>query len=83
LPLAPDRSTWSGERDFVLLTVAYNTGARVSELVALNVQDVEFEKAKAIRVLGKGRKLRSIPLWKSSAALLKSWITSRAAAPLD
>jgi integrase/recombinase XerD len=80
---APDRSTWSGERDFVLLSVAYNTGARVSELVALNVEDVELEKGKAIRVLGKGRKLRSIPVWKTTAALLKSWITSRAAAPRD
>ncbi len=77
---ASDRSTWSGERDFVLLSVAYNTGARVSELLALNVEDVELDKGRAIRVLGKGRKLRSIPLWKSSAALLKSWIKSRPSA---
>jgi integrase/recombinase XerD len=80
---APDRSTWSGERDFVLLSVAYNTGARVSELVALSIEDVELDKGKYIRVLGKGRKLRSIPLWKSTAILLKVWIRNRAAAPGD
>ena len=39
---APDRSTWSGERDFVLFSTAYNTGTRVSELAALNVEDVEL-----------------------------------------
>jgi integrase/recombinase XerD len=77
---ACDRSTWSGERDFVLLSVAYNTGARVSELVSLNIEDVEVAKGRWIRVLGKGRKLRSIPLWKSTAALLQSWIKNRAGA---
>ena len=45
---ACNRSTWSGERDFVLLSVAYNTGARVSELVALNIEDVEFAKGRWI-----------------------------------
>ncbi len=80
---APDRNSWSGERDFVLLTVAYNTGVRVSELVLLNVEDVDFERGRSIRVLGKGRKLRSIPLWKGTAAVLKAWLERRAAGPRD
>jgi integrase/recombinase XerD len=77
---APDRSTCSGERDHVLLSVFYNTGARVSEIVGLNVDDVDLDCGRSIRVLAKGRKLRSIPLWKSTAALLKSWLKGRAAA---
>lgn len=70
----PQRTSWIGERDFVLMSTAYNTGARVSELVNLNVEDVEVERAPSVRIMGKGRKLRQIPLWKSTAALLRGWI---------
>jgi integrase/recombinase XerD len=69
-----DRGTWSGERDYVLLSVAYNTGARVSELVGLNIGDVDIARAMAVRIVGKGRKLRAVPLWKNTAALLRAWI---------
>lgn len=68
-----DRDTWSGERDYVLLSLAYNTGARVSELVGLNVSDIGVD-GMAVRILGKGRKLRQVPLWKSTARLLRRWI---------
>lgn len=80
---APDRTTWSGERDFVLFTTAYNTGTRVSELISLNVEDVELKHGRSIRVLGKGRKLRSIPLWKSTASVLNSWLKRCAGGPPD
>jgi integrase/recombinase XerD len=69
-----DRSTWSGERDYVLLSVAYNTGARVSELVGLNIGDVDLTRAMAVSILGKGRKLRQVPLWRNTITLLKSWL---------
>jgi site-specific recombinase XerD len=71
---ACNRGTWSGERDYVLLSVAYNTGARVSELVGLKIEDVELVRGTSVRILGKGRKLRQVPLWKSTAALLRSWL---------
>ena len=80
---APDRSTWSGARDHVLLSVLYNTGARVSEIIGLNVDDVDLDRGRSIRVLAKGRKLRSIPLWKSTAVLLKSWLERRVAGSRD
>lgn len=80
---APDRTTWSGERDHVLLSVAYNTGVRVSEIVGLNVEDVHLAHGRFIRVVAKGRKLRSIPLWKTTAALLKSWLARRAGGSSD
>ena len=65
---APDRSTWSGQRDAILLAVAYNTGARVSELTALRVRDVLLESRSALQLHGKGRKQRVIPLWASTAS---------------
>ena len=61
---APDRRTWSGRRDAVLLATAYNTGARVSELTTLRVPDVLLDRQAAVHLHGKGRKQRVIPLWK-------------------
>ena len=46
---APDRRTWSGRRDAVLLATAYNTGARVSELTALRVPDVLLDRQARVR----------------------------------
>ncbi len=71
---ACQRDTWSGERDYVLLSVAYNTGARVSELVGLKVEDVELGRSTSVRILGKGRKLRQVPLWKGTVTLLRAWL---------
>ena len=68
---APDRRTWSGRRDAVLLATAYNTGARVSELTALRVPDVLLDRQTAVHLHGKGRKQRVIPLWKTTAAELR------------
>ena len=69
------RSTWSGERDYVLLSLAYNTGARVSEsAVGLTIADIDLARTMSVRILGKGRKLRQVPLWKANAVLLGRWI---------
>lgn len=78
---APDRSTWSGERDHVLFTVLYNTGARVSEVVALLVGDVVLGRSPFVRLHGKGRKERVVPLWKETAAVLKQWLLRARLAP--
>jgi integrase/recombinase XerD len=78
---APDRATWSGHRDQVLLATAYNTGARVSELTALQVRDVLLDRQNAVHLHGKGRKQRVIPLWKSTAAGLRGWLARTGAAP--
>ena len=78
---APDRSTWSGRRDAVLLATAYNTGARVSELTALRVRDVLLDRQSAVHLHGKGRKQRAIPLWKNTAAELRGWLNQITSAP--
>lgn len=71
---APDQATWSGRRDAVLLAVAYNTGARVSELTVLQVRDVLLPSQSAVQLHGKGRKQRVIPLWASTTKQLRTWL---------
>lgn len=71
---APDRSTWSGQRDAVMLATMYNTGARVSEITDLRVRDVLLDRQVAVHLHGKGRKERAIPLWKSTASELRDWL---------
>ena len=71
---APDRASWSGQRDAVLWAVLYNTGARVSEITGLRVADVLLDRAFALHLHGKGRKERVIPLWKSTAAQIRAWL---------
>ncbi|HEX5418631.1 MAG TPA: tyrosine-type recombinase/integrase [Gammaproteobacteria bacterium] len=71
---APDRNTWSGQRDRVMLATLYNTGARVSELIGMRLADLVLEPAASIRIRGKGRKERSVPLWSDTTAQLKRWL---------
>jgi site-specific recombinase XerD len=70
---APDTRSWVGQRDRALLTTLYNTGARVSELVGLRVGDVVLDGAPCVHLRGKGRKQRTVPLWRPTAALLRAW----------
>jgi site-specific recombinase XerD len=74
---APDGSTWSGQRDRALFALMYNTGARVSEVIAVRRADVSLDAALSVRLMGKGRKERTVPLWKSTAEQLRAW-TARA-----
>ncbi|MGF6963996.1 integrase/recombinase XerD [Paraburkholderia sp. WC7.3g] len=71
---APDPDTWCGQRDTVLLATMYNTGARVSEILALRVGDVILGSSPCVHILGKGRKERTVPLWRSTATLIKRWL---------
>lgn len=71
---APSRKTWSGQRDRVMLATLYNTGARVSELIGMHVSDLALEPGGSVRIHGKGRKERSVPLWPNTAAQLKRWL---------
>lgn len=71
---APDRDSWVGQRDRALFTLLYNTGARVSEVLYLRLEDLVLEeRSPAAHLHGKGRKQRSVPLWRSTAALIRSW----------
>ena len=71
---APAEDTWSGQRDRALFATMYNTGARVSELIRMRVSDLTISETTNLRIHGKGRKLRSVPIWKSTAHQLKQWL---------
>ncbi len=66
-----------GRRDSALLTFLYNTGARASEAVALNVKDVRFEPPTQVRIFGKGRKERACPLWQETVDALRAYLQQR------
>lgn len=74
---APDRTTWAGRRDHVLLVLALQTGLRASELVNLRCKDVVLGTGAHIRCIGKGRKERSTPLRRDTAKLIQTWIGER------
>lgn len=66
--------TWVGQRDRLLLTLMFNTGARVSEIIGVRVADVVLGPTSSIRLHGKGRKQRSLPLWKTVAKAVRDWL---------
>jgi len=71
---APERDTWSGQRDHALLMVAVQTGLRLSELTSLKRGDVMLGTGAHVRCTGKGRKERCTPLTKQTRAALKNWL---------
>lgn len=71
---APDPSTWSGRRDRIMFATLYNTGARVSELIGMRIADLALAPAAVIRIRGKGRKERCVPLWRRTARQLRDWL---------
>ena len=66
-----------GERDYIILNLLYNTGARVSEICNLKVSQIRLQSPPLITVLGKGGKLRQIPLWQETALLLKNYLCQK------
>jgi integrase/recombinase XerC len=72
----PDRSEISGLRDALILELLYATGLRVSELISLNISDIDFT-GKRLRVLGKGKKERIIPLSDYHIDLITDYIKKR------
>jgi site-specific recombinase XerD len=67
-------ATWSSQRDHLLLAMLYNTGARVSEIIAVRVVDVVLDGGACVHLHGKGRKLRSIPLWDATVVEIRAWL---------
>jgi site-specific recombinase XerD len=67
----PDRSTAHGVRDHALLLFLYNTGARISEALAVRLQDLCLSRPRQVRLFGKGRKERLCPLWNETVAALR------------
>jgi integrase/recombinase XerD len=70
----PDRNTMRGRRDLAILSVLYDTGARVQELVDLRVRDVRLDTPPIISLTGKGRKTRHVPLMQNTTIVLARYM---------
>jgi len=71
----PDLKTRKGRRDLTLLSVLYDTGARVQELVDLTVRHVRLDQPPILTLTGKGRKTRQVPLMSNTENLLRQYMT--------
>ena len=72
-----DTSTGLGRRDKLMLLLLYNAGVRVSELTNLKGKDIRIDSCGTtsyLRIHGKGRKERDVPLWKSTTEYLRDYI---------
>ena len=67
----PDLTNRGGRRDAVLLSILYDTGARVQELIDLSAGDVRLDPPAQVRLMGKGRKMRAVPLMDKTVQLLR------------
>jgi len=72
-----DRTARHGERDYVLLSVLYDTGARIQELLDLKPCDFHLEPPPFVRIRGKGRRERLCPLLPQSAQLVRKFLVAR------
>lgn len=70
----PDADTVSGRRDLTMLSLLYDTGARVQELVDLKMEDVHFSTPTVIRLTGKGNKARLVPIMAPTETLLRRYL---------
>lgn len=68
--------SWLGRRDHVMIAILYNTGMRVSELTAIQKKDISLHpnRTGCIKVMGKGRKERTIPIWKTTQSCLSEYL---------
>jgi site-specific recombinase XerD len=80
---AIDRDSPSGERDYVLLSLLYNTGARVQEICDLRIDSLRLDTPAVVTIVGKGRKTRHVPLWKETAQLLRHYLARGTVAAPD
>lgn len=71
----PDKHTSKGRRDLTLISVLYDSGARVQELIDLRVCDITLQKPAVITLTGKGNKIRRVPIMNNTASLLKHYIS--------
>ena len=70
----PPRASATSQRNRILWMLLYHTGARISEALALNHQDIKWTPSPAVQLHGKGRKQRLVPLPSSLATQLKEWL---------
>jgi integrase/recombinase XerD len=74
---SPDPRSTSGARDRAMLHLTYAAGLRVAEVLSLRVDDFPERSFATVRVLGKGRRERVLPLWRETQMVLRAWLAVR------
>lgn len=74
---APDPTTFAGTRDRAMIHLGFAAGLRVSELIGLLLDDLQTHPHASVRVRGKGRRERVLPLWKETVTALRAWLAVR------
>lgn len=72
----PDSKKKNGQRDLAMLSLLYDSGARVQELVDLRLKDIRFIKPATVILTGKGNKARIVPLMPDTGALIEKYISN-------
>ena len=70
----PDKHTLKGRRDLTIISVLYDSGARVQEVCDIKICDVILQAPAIITLTGKGNKTRRVPIMQNTAALLQSYL---------
>lgn len=78
---APDPHTWTGRRDRALMTLAAQTGLRISEIISLTIGDVQLTTSAHVTCTGKGRRYRATPLTPATVAVLTPYLAERRTHP--
>lgn len=73
----PDQNTASGRRDLALLSLMYDTAARVQEIIDLTPTMVRLEQPYVVKLIGKGQKARIVPLMESQLRILRQYMEER------
>lgn len=74
---APDQKNARGRRDLAIMALLYDTGARIQELINLKVKNIRLVKPETVTLLGKGRKMRTIPIMPETARILEAYMRDR------
>jgi integrase/recombinase XerD len=77
---APNPRTVNGVRDRAMLHLTYAAGLRVAELLSLRLDDFPDRSLATVRILGKGRRERVLPLWRETRTMLRAWLAIRPSA---
>ena len=70
----PDQSLKSGQRNLAILSLMYDTAARVQEIIDLTPSNIRFDKPYTVKLIGKGKKARIVPLMEPTAEILKRYM---------
>lgn len=71
----PNLNQKNGLRDLLILSLLYDTGARVQELIDIKIKDIRLDKPSIIKLYGKGDKIREVPIMSNTKKILKEYIT--------